>query len=290
MHQAVLLHEVLAYLNLSPGRKILDCTVGTGGHARAILRNITPNGILVGIDQDGEALKAAADNLGEFKDNLYLSHANFKELERIVSERNIGEVDGVLFDLGLSSFQLEEKERGFSIKLCGPLDMRMDRAQKIDAAYLVNKLNEHKLAEILKNFGQERYSGRIAKAIVARRPVKTTHQLAEIVSRAMPPRRRRQKIHPATRTFQALRIAVNKELDALDYALDVIPRYIKGGGRICVISFHSLEDRIVKNKFRDYQKKNILRIITKKPITPTREEVLTNKRSRSAKLRVAERL
>lgn len=288
MHQAVLLREVLDYLKLAPGKKILDCTVGGGGHARSILELITPGGILIGIDQDEEALKAAALNLKEFKENIYLIHNNFRNLKRHLSELSIGEIDGVLFDLGLSSLQLEEGARGFSIRLDGPLDMRMDRGLKIDAGYLVNNLSEPEITDLLKRFGEERYSRRIARTIVAKRPVKTTHKLADIVSKAVPARARYRKIHPATKTFQALRIAVNKELDALESALDVVVRYVKKGGRICAISFHSLEDRIVKNKYKYYKAQGLLKIITKKPITPHREEVLENKRSRSAKLRVAE--
>ena len=290
MHKPVLEAEILDYLNLSPGKKILDCTLGCGGHARAILEHITPNGELVGIDQDQEALKAASESLRDFRENIYITRANFTELENVLSEHRTGEVDGVLFDLGLSSFQLEEASRGFSIRLDGPLDMRMDRGLKINAGYLVNKLSERDIAEIIRNYGQERYSRRIARAIVAKRPITGTRRLAELISKAVPGGRGRQKIHPATRTFQALRIAVNRELEALERAMEIIPRHVKSGGRICVISFHSLEDRIVKNKFKDHQKDNKLKIITKKPVRPQREEVLLNPRSRSAKLRVAERL
>lgn len=288
MHQAVLLHEIVEYLNLAPGKTILDCTVGCGGHARAILELITPGGVLIGIDQDKDALEIASENLKRFKGNIRLVHDSFRNFKSILSELNIGEVDGVLFDLGLSSLQLEQEERGFSIRLNGPLDMRMDRRLKIDAAFLVNTLSEQKTAEILREFGEERRAKRIAKAIVAGRPVKTTRQLAEIVSRAVPVKHKR--IHPATRTFQALRIAVNHELEALDSALGVVPDRVRKGGRICVVSFHSLEDRIVKNKFRDCKRRHLFKIITKKPITPQTEEVLINPRSRSAKLRVAERI
>lgn len=290
MHQAVLLHEVLEYLNLIPGKNILDCTIGSGNHARAILEHITPKGTLIGIDQDEEALKIASSNLKQFKDNIHLIHDNYKNLETIFHKYNIDAVDGVLFDLGLSSHQLEKGERGFSIRLDGPLDMRMDRRLKVDAGYLVNELSRFEIEEILQKYGEERYAKRIAKAIVSKRPIDSTHKLASIVLEALPYKFRSGKIHPATRTFQALRIAVNNELEALDIALDIAPRYVKSGGRICVISFHSLEDRIVKNRYRDYHKKRIFKIITKKPITPKREEVMINPRSRSAKLRVAEKL
>jgi len=290
VHQAVLVHEVLEYLDLAPGKKVLDCTLGGGGHARSILEHITPGGILTGIDQDEDALKAASENLRDFKDNINLIHSNFRNLETIIAKHDEGEFDGVLFDLGLSSLQLEDSKRGFSIKHNGPLDMRMDRGQKIDAAYLVNKLSESEIKEVIKRFGEERFSGRIARAIASKRPIETTFQLAEIISRAVPGKARHGRIHPATRTFQALRIAVNKELEALDSVLNIVLKYIKRGGKICVISFHSLEDRIVKNRFRDYARQDLLRIITKKPVIAQREEVLLNPRSRSAKLRVGMRI
>ena len=284
------MHEVLEYLKLSPGNKVLDCTVGGGGHAGAILEDITPGGILIGIDQDEDALKTASGRLREFKDNIYLIRENFTNLDKVLSELKVGKVDGVLFDLGLSSLQLEAKERGFSIKQDGPLDMRMDRRLNIDAGYLVNRLKGFEIADILKRFGEERWSGRIAKAIVSNRPIGSTRRLAEIVSGAIPERFRRSRIHPATRTFQAFRIAVNRELEALRSGLDRVIDCIKAGGRICVISFHSLEDRIVKNKYKDFKKRDLLKLITKKPVTPQREEVLINPRARSAKLRVAERI
>lgn len=290
MHQAVLLHEVLEYLNLAPGKTILDCTVGCGGHGRAILELITPGGRLIGIDQDEEAIEVASHNLKEFCGNIFFVNDNFRNLRNILTELNIGEVDGMVFDLGLSSLQLEERKRGFSIKQDGPLDMRMSRSLKIDAECLLNKLKEFEIAEILKNFGEERFSRRIARAIVAKRPICTTQKLVRIILEAVPFKSRHGRIHPATRTFQALRIAVNHELESLDATLDVLPRFLKRGGRICIISFHSLEDRIVKNKFRDYKRQDVLRILTKKPIRPEREEVLINPRSRSAKLRVAERV
>lgn len=290
MHRAVLLHEVLEFLRLGPGKKILDCTVGCGGHAREILKRIGPRGMLVGIDQDEETLEVAERNLKEFKDNVILIRENFKNIKAVLTKLDIGGLDGVLFDLGLSSLVLEKEERGFSIKLNGPLDMRMDRGLKINAGYLVNNLKEFEIAQILREYGQERYSGRIARAIVRKRPITATHELADIISKAVPGGLRKQRIHPATRSFQALRIAVNKELDALENTLAFIPDFVNRGGRICVISFHSLEDRIVKNTFRNYKNKQTLRLITKKPVRPGTEEVAVNPRSRSAKLRVAEKI
>lgn len=268
----------------------MDCTLGGGGHARIILEHITPGGRLIGIDRDKDALDKASENLKRFKDNIVLIQSNFKDLKSALEKKGIGEVDGILFDLGLSSLQLEDEERGFSIKRNGPLDMRMDRALGIDAGHLVNSLSEHDLASILREYGQERFWRRIAKMIVSKRPIETTFKLAEIVTNATPARFRHGRIHPATRTFQALRIAVNGELDALRSVLDIVPSYIKKSGRLCVISFHSLEDRIVKHKFREFKAAGLFEILTKKPIVPEREEVLMNARSRSAKLRVAERL
>ncbi|MBL7068474.1 MAG: 16S rRNA (cytosine(1402)-N(4))-methyltransferase RsmH [Candidatus Omnitrophica bacterium] len=290
VHQSVLLHEVIENLNLAPGKKILDCTLGGGGHARAILEEITPGGKLIGIDQDEGALSIAAGNLKDFGDEAIFVHGNFRNLNSIFNKLDIGEVDGILFDLGLSSLQLEEKERGFSIKLDGPLDMRMNKRQKLDAAQLLNSLSELEIADILKRFGEERFAKRIARAIVRRRPVRRTRELIKLVVNAVPYKARHGRIHLATRTFQALRIAVNDELESLSSGLDAAVRFLKKNGRICVISFHSLEDRIVKNRYKDYKMKNILKIITKKPLTPQDEEVLVNPRSRSAKLRVAEKV
>ncbi|MEE8360364.1 MAG: 16S rRNA (cytosine(1402)-N(4))-methyltransferase RsmH [Candidatus Omnitrophota bacterium] len=290
MHQPVLLREVLGYLDLAPGKTIVDCTVGLGGHAKAILERIVPGGTLVGIDRDGETLANARENLKEFKDNIFLAQGNFKNIKDVIKEFDVGEIDGYLFDLGISSFQLEESKRGFSLKHNGPLDMRMDRTLDVSAGYLVNTLREVEIARILKSYGEERFSGRIARAIVRNRPLETTAQLAETVSAVVPAYYRHGRIHPATRTFQAIRIAVNGELEALDDALDKIPELLNKGTRVCVISFHSLEDRIVKNRFKDYKQRGVLEIITKKPIRPTPEEVASNPRSRSAKLRVAERI
>jgi len=289
VHQSVLLHEVIESLNLAPGREILDCTLGGGGHARAALERITPGGRLVGIDRDEEALEKVRENLKNFRDETVFVRGNFRDLDSILASFGIGKVDGALFDLGLSSLQLEEAERGFSIKLDGPLDMRMDKRQRYDAAQLVNSLNEIEIAHILRDFGEERFSRRIAKAIVRKRPLKTTRELSELVVSTVPHKARHGRIHPATRTFQALRIAVNDELESLRLGLDAAISHLKKRGRICVISFHSLEDRIVKNKFKDCKDRDILKIITKKPVTPQDEEVLINPRSRSAKLRVAER-
>jgi len=290
VHEPVLLREVLEYLNLAPGRKIIDCTLGGGGHAEAILERISPGGKLIGIDRDDEALKAALARLERFKDSVILRKGNFRDLGSILSTLGIGEFDGFLFDLGLSSLQLEAKERGFSIKLDGPLDMRMDREDPINARFIVNRLSEIELETIIRKYGEERFSKKIAKEIIRERPIETTGELADIVHRTVPGWMRRYKIDPATRTFQALRIAVNDELESLKSALPEALRYTKKGGRICVIAYHSLEDRIVKNAFRDYAKAGKAVLVTKKPIIAARQEVIDNPRSRSAKLRVLERV
>jgi len=290
VHKPVLLNEIIEYLDPSPGDRIVDCTLGGGGHAGAVLKRIKPGGILIGIDRDSEALEAASLKLKEYKENMRLAHNNFSGIRKILEGFNVGEIDGIIYDLGLSSLQLEEGQRGFSIKLDGPLDMRMDRREEIDAGYLVNRLKEADLKDILKEYGEERFSGRIARAIVENRPIETTGQLAEIIKKAVPLKTRYGRIHPATRSFQALRIVVNKELESIRRALDEAPGLLRKGARICVISFHSLEDRIVKRRFKELAKAGALKILTKRPIVPREEEVIDNARSRSAKLRVAEKI
>jgi 16S rRNA (cytosine1402-N4)-methyltransferase len=287
--------EVLKFLDPKPNKVIIDCTVGCGGHAQDLLESLQPSGRLIGVDQDEESLSVAKEKLKKFNGMHTLIYGNFKNLVQILNDLKIAKVDGLLFDLGLSSFQLENLKRGFSFKQDGPLDMRMDRRNRISAYDLVNNLHQEEIDQILKDYGQERWHSRIVSAIVNERkraPISTTTQLTDIVTRAIPRRflMRYRKIHPATRTFQALRIAVNRELEALEGALEEVIPYVAQSGRICVISFHSLEDRIVKTKFRKFSKSGMLKIITKKPLTPSEEEVSINPRSRSAKLRVAERI
>jgi 16S rRNA (cytosine1402-N4)-methyltransferase len=289
MHRSVLLDEVLEYLRPSGGQTIVDCTVGCAGHAKAIAERIAPDGKLIGIDRDDESLDIARGNLEEFKSITHLARGNFKDIKSILSGLDIGKADGFLFDLGISSFQLEKEERGFSIKSKGPLDMRMDRGLSVGAGEIVNSCDENELARIIREYGEERYSGRIARAIVSKRPLTDTKNLADTVSAAVPGGYRYGRIHPATRTFQAIRIAVNGELDAIKPALDGAISMLDPGGKIAVISFHSLEDRIVKHRFRDLSKEGALNILTKKPVRPGRAEVVSNPRARSAKLRVAER-
>lgn len=292
-HKPVMYREVIEYLNLKEGSTIVDATVGLGGHAKLILERIIPNGKLIGIDRDRESLELAKEILKDFQGSFELYHGDFRNLDEILRSLKISSCDGIFFDLGLSSFQLESVERGFSFQLEGPLDMRMDRDSYISAYDLVNNLKEKELSSILRSFGQERYSNRIVRLIVKERkrhPIATTRELTKIILQAVPYRRRYQRIHPATRTFQALRIAVNRELEALEEALRKTVDFLNRGARICVISFHSLEDKIAKEKFRYFSSKRILKIITSKPLMPSLKEISENPRSRSAKLRVAERI
>lgn len=282
--------EVIEYLKLNNGAVALDCTVGLGGHADAILKEIGPQGRFIGLDHDQQALELAQNRLKSFP-NCILLQGNFRKIDQILAELKIDKVDGILFDLGVSSLQLETAERGFSFRLEAPLDMRMDKSLRVSAFDLVNFLPQEGLSDILRRYGQERWHNRIARTIVHERKkamIVSTRQLADLVQRSIP--KTRSFIHPATRTFQALRIAVNDELDALSEALNKSVDLLKTGSRICVISFHSLEDRIVKHQFRSYAKEGRLKIITKKPIRPEEEEISSNPRSRSAKLRVGEKI
>ena len=298
-HKPVLLNEALDLLNCAPGKIFVDCTVGTGGHAEAILEKIGEGGKLIGIDCDDAAIKIVKLQLRGFGNRFIPVHDNFVNIEVILHKLGIGFVDGILLDIGVSSHQLSDPARGFSFAGDGPLDMRMDRSSGKTAGELVNRLPEKKLAEILKNFGEEPYARRIAKRIIELRRKKSiqgTKELASLVCRVY---RSRGRIHPATRTFQALRIDVNSELELLSSVLERAVCLLVPGGRICVISYHSLEDRIVKNEFLRLSKDRAgpnggdmvkLSIITRKPMVPSREEVLSNHRARSAKLRAAERV
>jgi len=293
IHAPVMCAEVTEYLKLKPGKIILDCTIGGGGHSEAILERISPSGRLIGIDRDEEALKIARERLRKYEDLCTLVYDNFHNLDTVLGKLKIIKVDGVLFDLGVSSFQLGDASRGFSIRLSGPLDMRMDKNGESTTAYkLVNGLPQDDIVHILRAFGEERWAKRITSRIVRERekaPIATTTQLAEIIVKAVPHCSAYQRIHPATRTFQALRIAVNGELSNLKEGITKAIGHLSRQARICVISFHSLEDRIVKHLFRGFSKKDLLHILTQKPIRPTLQEVSRNPRSRSAKLRVGER-
>lgn len=293
MHQPVMCQEAVSYLRLSPGKVIVDATVGEGGHGAEILKKIFPGGRLIGIDQDEEILAAAKKRLEGSEECFTLINSNFSELGSILSELKIREIDGILFDLGVSLYQLETPRRGFSIKHDAPLDMRMDLRGKVSAFDLINNLTQEELARILRVYGEERWAGRIARAIETRRKksaIVTTGQLANLVCASVSSIGRRQRIHPATRTFQAMRIAVNRELEILPGALDEAVFYLRRGGRICVISFHSLEDRIVKHQFRKMVKQGNLRLVVKKVVVPHAEEIESNPRCRSAKLRVGEKV
>ena len=292
-HIPVMPDEIIEYLKLSPGKVIVDATLGTGGHALKILERIAPNGRLICVDRDQESLAVAKERLSSYSANCEFAHGNFVDLDKILGDLNISGVDGVLFDLGISSVQLDNPDRGFSFQFEGPLDMRLDRNSYISAYDLVNNLNEDELSELLWNFGQERWHNRIASSLVKerqKRPISTTSELSNIVVKAIPYKYRHSRIHAATRTFQAVRIAVNRELETLQTAIDKAIVLLNKSARICVISFHSLEDRIVKFSFRNLASKGLVNIITPKPLTPTEAEISKNYLSRSAKLRVAERL
>jgi 16S rRNA (cytosine1402-N4)-methyltransferase len=304
-HTPVLLDEVIAWLNPQPGGVYVDATIGAGGHAEAILDRIAPTGRLIGIDRDAEALATAGERLARYAASLTLRHANFTAIRTVVAEAGYEAVDGIVMDVGASSLQFEVPERGFSFSRPGPLDMRMDRAQSLSAADLVNELSEDELAGLIRTYGEERWARRIARTIVRRRPLHTTDALAVTVGQAIPRRAWPRGIHPATRTFQALRIATNRELEALEQALPDAVGTLRGGGTTCVITFHSLEDRIVKHTYlrlsRDCicppgsptcncGRRRLIRILTRRPVTPSLDEVRANPRARSAKLRVAQRL
>jgi 16S rRNA (cytosine1402-N4)-methyltransferase len=295
IHTPVMLEEVLKYLDLLPGDTIVDATFGFGGHSRKIMERIGESGSLVAIDRDQESMALARESLGDLGNRIKFAYGNFSDLDTILKDLNIDRIDGILFDLGISSFQLSDVQRGFSFQTDGPLDMRLDRNSYISASDLVNNLKEEELSQLLRDFGQERWHNRIARLVVQerlRRPITTTRQLSDIVTSAIPPkyRRFRYRIHPATRTFQAVRIAVNRELESLEVAVSKAIGLLNSGARICVISFHSLEDRIVKFAFKKFALNGAIKILTPKPLTPRESETQDNPRSRSAKFRVAEKL
>jgi 16S rRNA (cytosine1402-N4)-methyltransferase len=304
MHTPVLLQEVIAALRPQAGGSYIDGTIGAGGHAAAILAASSPDGQLFGFDQDQSALAIAQRQLAQFGQRFHLFHANFDQLSRMAQVHHIPPANGILLDLGLSSMHLDQPERGFSFQADGPLDMRMDQGAASTAADLVNQLPEAELANLIYRYGEERHSRRIARAIVKARPLHRTIDLAQVVARVSGSGRSdKSKLHPATRTFQALRIAVNDELGALERVLPQAIAWLKPGGRLAVISFHSLEDRLVKQYFKQESRdcicppeqpsctcrhKAIVDIITKRPITPSLTEASENPRARSAKLRVVE--
>lgn len=290
-HKPVMSREILTYLRPEPGQVFVDCTVGCGGHAEQILRAISPHGRLIGIDQDLEALKITQGRLENYLDCLTLVHDNFENLKNILEKHEIKRANGILFDLGVSSLQLESKTRGFSFQHNAPLDMRMNQEAMLAAFDFINNLTEDELVKIIWNYGEEPRARKIARLIVQERkknPIVTTLQLADLISRAIS-FRGGSRIHPATKTFQAFRIAVNRELEALEKGLETAIGFLTSSARICVISFHSLEDRMVKKIYSQGARQHKVKIITKKPLLASEQEILENPRSRSAKLRVAER-
>jgi 16S rRNA (cytosine1402-N4)-methyltransferase len=293
-HIPVMPREALELLRLPQGGVAVDGTIGLAGHAFLMAQALGPHGHLIGIDRDNASLGLARQKLASLSLKVDLLGASFSTIDKILAGLKVSVVDGILLDLGISSFQLEDAGRGFAFKSDGPLDMRMDQAsQGASAADLVNTLKEDRLEKIISDFGEERFARRIAAAIVmqrARARIVTTKSLADIILRALPKGYTRGRIHPATRTFQALRIAVNEELDELSLGLDACFRMLKKGGRLCVISFHSLEDRLVKNKFKSLAFEHTGVILTKRPLTASQEECAGNPRSRSAKMRGIERV
>ena len=306
-HVSVLLNECLEGLNIKENGIYVDGTLGGAGHSSEILKRLSKEGRLIGIDQDTDALKAAKERLKDYS-NVTFVHSNFSNIENVLNNLNIDGVDGILMDLGVSSYQLDEGERGFSYMKDAPLDMRMNRENDFSAYNVVNEYSEEDLYRIIRDYGEEKFAKRIASFIVENRQeknIETTLELVEIIKNAIPAKARREGPHPAKRTFQAIRIEVNSELSILNKTIEDGVEKLNKGGRMAIITFHSLEDRIVKNKFRDLAvscrcpkafpvcvcgEKAKVKIISRKAIEPTKEEVEVNPRSRSAKLRVIEKL
>jgi 16S rRNA (cytosine1402-N4)-methyltransferase len=292
-HVSVMLREVEDALQLSAGSTVVDCTLGLGGHALSMAKIIGPSGRLVGIDQDDQAILMASARLSGFTGRLDIIKSNFQNIDAVLLSLGLKDVDAVLFDLGVSSLQLDDALRGFSFRADGPLDMRMDAAAAVSALEIINTYSEEEISKILWQYGEERFASRIARNIVKARAasaIKTTVQLANVILKALPYKHAQGGIHPATRSFQGIRIAVNRELDVLETALGAAFSRLKPGGRMCVIAFHSLEDRIVKEQFRSLARIGSAQLITKKPLRPSQEEEQVNSRSRSARLRALERV
>jgi 16S rRNA (cytosine1402-N4)-methyltransferase len=307
-HEPVLLGEVVDLLAVGGGATVVDATLGLGGHAEALLQAVGPEGRLIGIDRDSQALDAARKRLAPFGDSFVAVQGNHTDLLKLLRQNGIFAVDGVLFDLGVSSLQLDDPERGFSFRGDGPLDMRMDPGSGLTAAEILATHSEQELRQLIRHYGEERRAGAIARAIVAQRekqPLTRTLELAELVRRVLGPAAQRYRIHPATRTFQALRIAVNREIDDLERLVTEAVSVLRRAGRVAVISYHSLEDRPVKHSMKSLAERcvcppklpicgcgreNLLKIVTPKPVRPTTSEIARNPRARSAKLRVGERL
>lgn len=306
-HISVLLNECIEALDIKEDGIYVDCTLGGAGHSSKIVANLSKEGMLIGIDQDKDALSAAKKRLENFENVKYI-HNNFYNIDNILAELNVEKVDGILADLGVSSYQLDEASRGFSYMQDAPLDMRMNRDNDFSAYDIINNYSEDELYKIIRDYGEERFAKRIANFIVNRRsekPIETTFELVDIIKAAIPAKMRREGPHPAKRTFQAIRIEVNSELKILNKTIEDGVNRLNKGGRMAIITFHSLEDRIVKLKFRELEnpctcpkefpvcvcgKKPLVKVISKKGIAPTEKEIEENPRSRSAKLRIVEKL
>lgn len=307
-HIPVLFREIMEIMAPKPGEFFVDCTLGGGGHSKGFLERTSPNGLLIGIDQDSDALVAARQNLRAYDGRIMLVHSNYSNLDKILNDYAPEGVDGILFDIGVSSHQLDEADRGFSYMQDAPLDMRMDQTQSLDAWQVVNTYKEEELQRILKEYGEERWAKRIAQFLVefrSKKPIDTTGELVDIIKRAIPKGAREEGSHPAKRTFQAIRIEVNDELGVLNRTIQVAANHLKKGGRLGIISFHSLEDRIVKEQFRylasdcicppelpicQCDKVSEVKILTRKPVTASPEELERNSRAKSAKFRAVEKI
>lgn len=307
-HKSVLLAETVDSLNIKPDGIYVDGTLGGGGHAWEVLRRLGPDGRLIGIDQDADAIRAASERLSEYKDKVTIVRSNYREIREVLSGLGISKADGIYLDLGVSSYQLDTAERGFTYRENAPLDMRMDQRNERTAADIVNGYSEMELYRIIRDYGEDRFAKNIAKHIVRERekePITTTDQLVEIIRAAIPAKIRAEGGHPAKRTFQAIRIELNRELEVLNDSIDTMIQLLNPGGRLSIITFHSLEDRIVKTRFRTNEnpcicppdfpvcvcgRKSMGKVITRKPIVPDQKELEENKRSKSSKLRVFERI
>jgi 16S rRNA (cytosine1402-N4)-methyltransferase len=306
-HKSVLLEETIENLNIKPDGIYVDGTLGGGGHSYHIAEQLSSNGRLIGIDQDADAIAAATKRLEPFSDRVTIVRNNYCNFEQVLKELSIDKVDGIVLDLGVSSYQLDTAERGFTYKTDAPLDMRMDQRQQLTAKDIVNTYSEFDLYRIIRDYGEDRFAKNIARHIVSARqikPIETTFELNEVIKAAIPMKVRAVGGHPAKKTFQAIRIELNHELDVLEDSIDTMIDHLNDKGRICIITFHSLEDRIVKTRFRNCEnpctcppdfpvcvcgKKSKGKVITRKPIVPSEEELEENKRSKSSKLRVFER-
>ena len=307
-HVSVLLNECIEGLAIKPEGTYVDGTLGGAGHAGVVCSHLTENGYFIGIDQDKNALAVSAERLKGVRPKVSIVNSNFERVEKVLDELEIEGIDGMLIDLGVSSHQLDEPSRGFSYMHDAPLDMRMDQDGTYTAYEVVNDMSEQELFHIIKDYGEERWAKRVAQFIAEVRkdkPIETTYELVDVIKKAIPQGARKDGPHPAKRTFQAIRIAVNRELEIIEPTIQSIVRKLNSGGRLCIITFHSLEDRIVKHAFRNLEnpctcaphapicicgKKPLVKVITRKPILPSEEEIETNPRSRSAKLRIIEKL